>query len=401
MSTWPSPERLVAPHVRGALAAALAGDLDRARRSMHDADDRDPLAASVVRLARGLEAVGRGDGVRARTLLLPCTRERDASMALAATQALVDERIRVRRFAPARMLVRRLQRRLHQPADALWLDAMLAWIDLQRRGTLTDARLVQLESRLERAFPAAIHALVHLLRAEHALLAGRLVHAVAAQREARPYVQSARWAVLAWRHDALVRTLRAPYCEVEDWEEPLRPVSREEIATVEARDWHLWIDVLHRRMVVRTAAGESSMHDLAIGRDTPTWNFVELLARTPGRRLGWSHAATSLDLEIAALEKHAAALAEALRAAGVSCEVSPRGFALRATRFVFVFPSAAMAPTARRILAELARKPGARAADLEATGVARRTVQRHLAALRDAGYVRLVGGGSDARYALV
>ncbi len=401
MSTWPSPERLVAPHVRGALAAALAGDLESARTSMRDADDRDPLAASVVRLVRGLEAVGRGDRARASALLLPCTRERDASMALAATQALVDERIRVRRFAPARMLVRRLQRRLHQPADALWLDAMLAWIDLQRRGTLTDARLVQLESRLERAFPAAVHALVHLLRAEHALLAGRLLQAVAAQREARPYVQSARWAVLSWRHEALVRALRAPYCEVEDWEEPLRPVSREEIATVEARAWQLWIDVLHRRIIVRSDAGEPDARDVSIGRDSSTWNFVELLARTPGRRLGWPHAANSLGLEVPALEKRATALAEVLRAAGVSCEVSPRGFALRATRFVFIFPSAAIAPTSRRILAELARKPGARAVDLEATGAARRTVQRHLAALRDAGYVRLVGGGSDARYALV
>jgi len=400
VSTWPSPERLVAPHVRGALAAALAGDLDGARTSMRDVDDRDPLATSVVRLVRGLEAVGRGDGARAHTLLLPCTRERDASMALVATQALVDERIRVRRFAPARLLVRRLQCRLHRPADALWLDAMLAWIDLHRRGTLPDARLVQLESRLERAFPAAVHALVHLLRAEHALLAGRLVHAVAAQREARPYVQSARWAVLTWRHDALVRTLRAPYCEVEDWEEPLRPVSREEIATVEARDWQLWIDLLHRRVVVRTGSGAADQRVVAVGRDTPTWNFIELLARAPGQRLGWSHAVSRLGLETA-VEKRAAALAEVLHAAGVSCEVSSRGFALSATRYVFVFPSAAMAPTSRRILAELARRRGASAADLESVGAARRTVQRHLATLRGAGYLRQVGGGSDARYALV
>ena len=401
MSTWPSPERLVAPHVRGALAAALAGDLELARSSMRDADDRDPFAASVVRLVRGLEAAGRGDGPRARALLLPCTRERDASMALAATQALVDERIRQHRFAPARRLVRRLQRRLHRPADALWLDAMLGWIDLQRRGTLPDARLVQLNSRLERAFPSAVHGLVHLLRAEHALLAGRLMHAVAAQRESRPYVQSARWEALTWRHEAVARTLRAPYCDVEDWEEPLRPVTREEIAAVEARPWQLWIDALHRKILARGSRGDTAIRAVHSGRDAPTWELLELLIRAPERRLGWAHAMQHFGIEMPTLESRANVLVKLLQSAAIDCEVSKRGIALRTTRFVFMFPSAALPATSRRILAALARSPGATAVELEAVGAARRTVQRHLAALSQAGYVRRVGGGRDARYALV
>jgi DNA-binding transcriptional ArsR family regulator len=154
---------------------------------------------------------------------------------------------------------------------------------------------------------------------------------------------------------------------------------------------------------VRTRAARSTDEPrlAEVPRDGAVWELLTLLLRAPDRRLGWAHAAQALAVDVETVTTRARALAQTLQAAAIDAETTTRGLVLRASHFVFVYPSSSLPETSRRILAMLARSPGATAVDLTTSGAALRTVQRHLAALRAAGYLRRVGGGRDARYALV
>jgi DNA-binding transcriptional ArsR family regulator len=74
---------------------------------------------------------------------------------------------------------------------------------------------------------------------------------------------------------------------------------------------------------------------------------------------------------------------------------------LESERTIAVFPADRLPALAQRLLARLATSPGASAVELARGDGARRTVLEHLARLRRAGYVRMVGGGREARYHLV
>jgi hypothetical protein len=284
----------------------------------------------------------------------------------------------------------------------LYLEALHVWIELQRRGTIAPATLDELAARLERHHPAPVHATVHLLRAERALLAGELSVAVAAQREARPYVQASRWSALRKRYESVAAALRAPFVEVEDWDEPLRPLSREELAQLEARPWQLWVDTLHRRVSKRAARSSDVQSTTFTGAAASVWALLEAVVRTSRRRLSWEQARQALDLpDVEAARALADRVARKLSDIGLDLVRSPSGASLPAERFIFVFPLAQLPSTQRRFLAQLATHPGARSAELAGDGVARRTTLRHLAQLRALGYVRMVGGGREARYYLV
>jgi len=58
-------------------------------------------------------------------------------------------------------------------------------------------------------------------------------------------------------------------------------------------------------------------------------------------------------------------------------------------------------PLELRLLGRLAVKPRAGAAALVDRDAARRTIVGHLARLREAGYVRVVGAGNEQRYVLI
>lgn len=401
MPLWPRPERLLPPRLLEALSAAVRGDAPRALELTDSADAADVLAGPVVRLVRGLAAHESHDLERSRAPLRAAARDRDPALALLATQALAEQQVASRRFASARPLVRRLRRRPHAADVQIALDALYLWIELLRRGSLNAGSVQEIVGRVERRHAAPVHATVHLLRAERALLGGDLAAAVAAQREARPYVQAADHAILHRRHDAVVRLLRAPFVEVEDWEEPLRPLSREDLALLEARPWRLWIDTLHRHVRHRPQR-DAVARAIDFARAPQLWQALLALLHTPRRRLSWAQLRdlAQLDDDTAA-RSVAERLARKLRDADVVLQVQSGGLALVSERFVFVFPLADLPAVQQRLLALLAAQPGARAAELAADGDARRTTVRHLSLLRQAGYVRLVGGGREARYFLV
>jgi hypothetical protein len=130
--------------------------------------------------------------------------------------------------------------------------------------------------------------------------------------------------------------------------------------------------------------------------------LLDALLRTPRRRLSWEQARQALETQdLEAARSAAEQLARKLDEIGLELSRQPGGISLQVERFVFVFPLADLPAKQRRLLSQLATRPGARAVELAGDGVARRTAVRHLGQLRAHGYVRMVGGGSEARYYLV
>ena len=186
--------------------------------------------------ARAGGAGGRRTDARPARVASPRMRQDgDPGLALVAVAALGEDLASQRRFVPAVRLLHAAQARLRDRTSKLFLATLELGIELQRRGALDATAVEALARRLERRDPAPVHAAVHVLRAEHALLSGDLAAAVAAHREARPYARSGGLASLRTRQEAVAQALRAPFADVEDWEEPLRTVSREELAEIESR----------------------------------------------------------------------------------------------------------------------------------------------------------------------
>ncbi len=363
MSIWPRPEGLVPPRILDALAAVQAGDANAAAQLCLDTDSRDGLSAPTARLVRALIDVERGDRARALADLRLLSRHRDPAIAWLAIAARVEDAVGVRRFAPLTPLLARIRLRVRDTALRLWIDATVRSVELLRHGTLARAPLDALQARLERGHPPVVHAAVHVLRAERALLAGDLPEAVVAYRDARPYIRACGNAAIVRRHAELVRLLRVPFVDVEDWEEPLRTVSREELAEIEARDWQMWIDVLHRRVLKRTRAGTET---ISFARLPELWIALEAVVRAPRQTLTWKAACRTLDIATpAAAAERARRLHSELRAVGLGLAITDEAYALRESRFVSVLPTAQLPAPALRLLGLLAAQPGARARDLQ------------------------------------
>jgi hypothetical protein len=389
------------PRLHDALGRALAGDAASAATLCSDLDARDPLTADVVRLVRALAALEAGDQSRGRRDLRSLGRQHDdPGIALLAVTALADDLAIQRRYVAAHRLLQGAEMRFRGRTERLFLAALALGVLLQRRGALDAPALGAVTRRLERRDPPPVHAAVHVLRAEQALLAGDLATAVAAQREARPYVRAAAMAGLRRRQEWLAQALRAPFADVEDWDEPLRTVSREELAEIGARPWRVWIDALHR-VVRRRRSPHSGSSSLALGPEPRVWRVLEAVLRTPNRQLPWKRALNVCgETDLRTLHQRVAELGRALRGIGVKFDTGSEGLRLAEDAAVLVFPPAALPALELDLLGQLAERPGARTAAL-APGRSRRTVVRHLARLRDAGYVRMAGGGAEARYFVV
>ena len=399
---WQRPQRLLPPRVLEALAAVQAGDAPRALHLLGPADREDILTTEAVRLVRGLAAAETGETQRAHQLLRPLLRASDPGVALAATLASVELRMRQRSFAGADPWLRRARRQATDEPTALVLDTALLRLQLRRGGVTTRAELAPLQQRLQRRHPAAVHASVHLLAAERALYAGDLEDAARAERTAHPYVDSAQLASLRRWHLALDDLLRsAPVARVEDWRRPARAMCRAELADLQREPWQLWVDVRHRvvldRPRVRTPA--SAIHFDAA---PAAWEVLALLLESPEHRLTWPALQRQLASPDAAWPRaRASSLLSHLQLAnaGALLRVGTAGCSLAARRFVVLRLSQAIPAHQERILAHLAAHPGSRAMDLmRVVQAPRRTLLRHLHALRIGGLVLIVGGGREARY---
>ena len=401
MPTWPRPESLLPPRLVAALDAALAGDIARAAELRAGTDGRDPLAADVARLVDALVALQRSDASRARRDLRRLVARADPAIALAAAGTLVDDALARRRLASALPVLHGLRNARLDAAARLWIEALRLAVALQRRGTLPEGSLEALERRLHRRLPAAVHGAVHLLRAESALLAGDLAAAVVTQREARPHVRSSGLATLGRRLDVLSRQLRAPFADVEDWEEPLRTVTREELVDLEDRPWRLWVDALHRRVRHRRRSG-GAVTTVELGAAPLDWQTLELVVHAAPHQVTWAQAVGALQVaDAAAARERVENLRAALGAAADFISMSNTSYGLVTARAVIVLPPASLPPLELRLLGRLAVKPRAGAAALVDRDAARRTIVGHLARLRDAGYVRVVGAGNEQRYVLI
>ena len=399
MPIWPRPERLLPPRLVEALAAIQSGDTSRALELCAGLAADDPLAGDVVRFVRGRAALGSGDRSRARRDLRRLARSDDEALALLATQALADDLVARRRYAEARPLLRRF--RTSDSVTRLWLDAAVLGVDLQRHGSVPEPAVAALEGRLERRHPPVAHAAVHVLRAERSMLAGELAAAVQAHRTARPFVRASGDAAVARRHETVAQLLRAPFAEAEDWQEPRRPVTREDLAALDSKPWQLWIDLFHRR--ARRRIGRRSA-PVAIELDArgTAWDLLVPLVRSANLRLAWSQACAALEIgDSEAGRARAERLARDLRTAALPVRTSAEGIRLDAERFVLVFAATSLPGLSQRLVARLASAPGATATDLTSGDAARRTVVRHLGRLRQQGLVRMVGGGNEERYFLV
>ena len=129
------------------------------------------------------------------------------------------------------------------------------------------------------------------------------------------------------------------------------------------------------------------------------WEALHALLRSPRRSLSWARAGSSSEADVRrSVEK----LAKRLGGEAGPIALEAGGYALRSERFIFLFPGTRLPASEQSLLAVLADQPGASAGALAAAcGLARRTTVTHLARLRAAGFVRRVGGGSEARYRLV
>ena len=401
-SAWPRPERLLPPKLLDAVDAAHSGEAERALRLVSARDRSDPLTADVVRLVQGLAARERGDSAEALRLLRPLLRADDPALRLSAALTCTALQITARGFAlPAPWLLR-ARRWATDTATALVLDAALLELELRRRGSLPSASVTQLQNRLRRTHPAPVHAVVHLLAAEQALYAGDHEAAQRAERLARPYVASAHSAELRRRHaeiDALLNG--APLAEVEDWERPARPMTRSEIAALTLEPWQLWVDGLHARVLHRSRQREAATV-IPFASHPEAWALLTALLSAPRRTLTWSAARQSLgQADEGATRQLAARLQQQLERGGAThiVRVNPRGCALVPKRFVHLHPVASIPRSRQRVLAFLAERPGAGAAELgDRLGMQQRTLRRHLQALCAQGLVRRVGGGRETRY---
>jgi DNA-binding transcriptional ArsR family regulator len=402
---WPRPQRLLPPKLVQALEAVQAGKVEQALKLIASGQGEDALTADAATLVRGLAAHERGETDRALRLLHPLLRSHDESIAMAATLASVELRAQTRGFAGVLPWLRRARRRAADDAVALTLDAEHARVQLLRRGALGTAEVAGLRQRLRRKHPAAVHASLHLLAAEQAMLAGNLDEASRSERLARPYVGSAQLAALRRRHDELDALLNGdPVAEVEDWERPRRPMSRAAIAEMESEPWRLWVDRRYRRVRHRPAAraGVQTLHFAAARRD---WELLDAMLNEPRRRIGWSRALSVLSIaNEGALRERAARLTELFEGleAGSCLRETRRGIGVVEARYVVVHPIDALAVLQQLVLASLAHRPGATARRLARDlDVAPRTLLRHLGILRERGWVRLVGGGREARYHVI
>lgn len=324
---------------------------------------------------------------------------------MAATLASVELRAHTRGFASVLPWLRRARRRAADDAVVLALDSEHARVQLLRRGALGSAEVDRLHERLRRRHPAAVHASLHLLAAERALFAGDLGGASHSERAARPYVASAQLAALRRRHDELDALLNgAAVAEVEDWKRPRRQMSRAAIGEMESEPWRLWIDRRYRRMRYRTAA-RADAQTLHFSDARRAWELLDATLSEPRRRIGWMRAVSVLSLSHEdAVRKRAAKLNELLEqlGAGGCLRETRSGLGLVEARYVVVHPVGELPVLQQLVMASLAQRPSATAQRLaRELDVAPRTLVRHLGILRKRGWVRLVGGGSEARYHVI
>ncbi len=402
---WPRPQRLLPPKLVEALEHVQAGRVEQALKLVASRRAEDALTADAAHLVRGLAAHESGDHARAMSQLRPLLRSNDEAIAMAATLASVELRLQARGFTSVLPWLRRARRHATDEAVALTLDCEHARVVLLRRGVLDAAEVQRLQERLRRTHPAAVHASLHLLTAERALFAGDLAEAAQAERRARPYVTSARLAVLRRRHEELDRLLNgSPVADVEDWERPRRPLTRAAMAELESEPWRLWIDRRYRRVRHRPNA-QTPFQTLHLAEARRAWSILDVVLDEPRRRLGWGRAADLLALsDAAAARRRGERLVELFESigAGSSLDITHASCGVIEKRFVVVHGVEALPQIQGRAMAALAERPGTSAQRLaQRLDVRSRTLVRHLAALRKRGWVRLVGGGRDARYHVI
>jgi DNA-binding transcriptional ArsR family regulator len=123
---------------------------------------------------------------------------------------------------------------------------------------------------------------------------------------------------------------------------------------------------------------------------------------SPEHRLTWPALQRQLaSPDAASARARATSLRSHLQSANAAAllRIGASGISLAARRFVVLRPSQAIPAHQERILAHLAAHPGSRAMDLmRVVQAPRRTLLRHLHALRSGGLVLIVGGGREARY---
>jgi len=402
---WPRPERLLPPRLVSALEAVQKGESAEAVKLLHDSDRQDALTRDAATVVRGLAALEENRIETARRVLRPLLRRADPALALQATFGLVEINLRDRRYTSAAALVERARRHATDDAVALVLESTALRLQLLRTGNTAPERVAALPLKLRRQHPAAVHASVHLLRAENALLLGDFAAAVEAEGQARSWVRTAQRTLLQKQH-ADIRTLldEAPFAEVEDWQLAQRAVSRAQVAQLETQQWQLWLDFLHLQLRWRpdVTTKATTIH-FATAPDL--WNVLARLAQAPHQRLDWSRAASEFDVQDKLeakglvqqlnqwLEEHGG---EALiTATDTGCQLS-------SLNFVYLHPTSAIPHVQQLLLGILAEHPGIRAAELEGLlDIPRRTLVRHLATLRSSGFVRLIGGGRDSCYVLI
>jgi hypothetical protein len=401
---WPRPQRLIPPRLVAALEAAQAGSTEKALQLLDDKDRDDALTRDAASVVRGLVALETGRPDAAGRLLRPLLRRADPALALHATLGLVELNVRKRRYTQAAALVERARRLPSDDATSLALEATALRMQLLRRGQTAPERVAALPLQLRRQHPAAVHAAVHLLRAESALMSGDFAAAVAAEEQASAWVRTAQRSLLQQQH-ASIRTLldEAPFAEVEDWQLGRRAVSRAQVAHLEEQDWQLWIDFLHLRLRWRPSPGEVPVI-VHFATAIEPWTVLAALVTAPHQRLTWARAATECHVDEAEMRHQVEALQSWIQQHGgpALIDTTSTGIQLETCHYVVLHPTRDIPQTQQLLLGLLAEHPGARANELERLlDIPRRTLVRHLAALRAAGFVRLIGGGRESCYALV
>jgi hypothetical protein len=337
-------------------------------------------------------------------LLRPLLQRADPALALQATFGLVELNVRKRRYTRAAALVERARRSTGDTAISLALEAIALRMQLLRQGRTSAEAVAALPLKLRRQHPAAVHATVHLLRAESALMQGDFAAAVDAEDQARSWVRTAHRSLLQKQHVDIRYLLdEAPFAEVEDWLLGRRAVSRAQVAHLENNEWQLWLDFLHLQMRWRHSA-DAPITTIHFAAAVELWALLAALATAPQQRLTWSRAAAiwqSTASETADLAQQLNAWVSQ-RGGPMLIDCSASAGQMRPTRFVHLHPTQAIPHVQQLLLGLLAEHPGARAGELERLlDIPRRTLVRHLAALRSAGFVRLIGGGCDSCYSLV
>jgi len=401
---WPRPERLIPPRLVAALEAAQDGRSEEALGLLHESDREDALTRDAATVVRGLAALEEDRQDTARRLLRPLLMRADPALALQATFGLVEINVRKRRYTRAAALIERARRSPNDEAISLALEAVALRMQLLRHGRTPEDEVAALPLKLRRQHPAAVHAAVHLLRAENALMQGDFAAAVDAEDQASSWVRTAHRSLLQKQH-ANIRYLldEAPFAEAEDWQLGRRAVSRAQVAHLENSDWQLWLDVLHLQLRWRPepTAPIVTIHFATAG---DLWSALTGLASAPQQRLTWSRAATTCQCT----EAEAHELFEQLNAWVMQhggpqlIHFTDSACQLQTTRYVHMHPTKAVPHVQKLLLGLLAEHPGARASELERLlDIPRRTLVRHLSLLRSAGFVRLIGGGRESCYALV